>query len=135
MHANNTNKEEKLIYPELSYTITGVCFEIHNKLGRYSREKQYRDAIAEKLGEINIPYKKEFNVKDTGNIIDFIIDDKIILEIKAKRFITKEDYYQIQRYLQILKIKLGLLINFHNRYLKPIRVIRIDTQAKTKFYN
>jgi len=135
MHTNNTNKEEKLIYPELSYTITGVCFEIHNKLGRYSREKQYRDAIAEKLGEINIPYKKEFNVKDTGNIIDFIIDDKIILEIKAKRFITKEDYYQIQRYLQILKIKLGLLINFHNRYLKPIRVIRIDTQAKTKFYN
>jgi len=95
MHTNNTNKEEKLIYPELSYTITGVCFEIHNKLGRYSREKQYRDAIAEKLGEINIPYKKEFNVKDTGNIIDFIIDDKIILEIKAKRFITKEDYYQI----------------------------------------
>jgi len=135
MHTNNTNKEEKLIYPELSYTITGVCFEIHNKLGIYSREKQYRDAIAEKLGEINIPYKKEFNVKDTGNIIDFIIDDKIILEIKAKRFITKEDYYQIQRYLQILKIKLGLLINFHNRYLKPIRVIRIDTQAKTKFYN
>jgi len=133
MHTNNTNKEGKLIYPELSYIITGICFEIHNRLGRYSREKQYKDAIAEKLEEINIPYKKEFNVKDTGNIIDFIIDDKIILEIKAKRFITKEDYYQTQRYLQILKIKLGLLINFNNRYLKPSRVVRIDTEIKNKF--
>jgi len=133
MHTNNTNKKGRLIYAELSYLITGICFEIHNKLGRYSREKQYKDAIAEKLGEINIHYKKEFNVKGTGNIIDFIVDDKIILEIKAKRFITKEDYYQIQRYLQILKIKLGLLINFHNRYLKPLRIVRIDTEIKNKF--
>jgi len=53
--------------------------------------------------------------------------------VKAKPLILKNDYYQTQRYLQALNIKLALLINFRNRYLKPIRVIKIDTGAKKKF--
>jgi GxxExxY protein len=131
MHTNNTN--DKLIYPELSYLITGICFNAHNELGRYNREKQYADVIEKKLTEINVPYKREHNIKDTGNILDFLIDQKIILELKAKKFITREDYYQVQRYLQILNIKLGLIVNFRHRYLKPIRIIRIDTKVKNKF--
>jgi len=133
MHTNYTNKNNKLIYPELSYLITGMCFEVHNKLGRYAREKQYGDLLEEKLKEIKIPYKREFKIGKTGNTIDFLIDNKIILELKAKSFILKEDYYQTQRYLQILNIKLALLANFRNRYLKPIRIIRIDTNTKSKF--
>lgn len=134
MHTNYTNnKSGKLIYPELSYLITGICFDTHNKLGRYAREKQYCDFIETKLKELKIPFKREYVVKDTGNRVDFLIDDKIILEIKAKRFILREDYYQLQRYLQILNIRLGLLINFRNRYLKPLRIIKIDTDAKSKF--
>jgi len=136
MHTNYTNKrEEKLIYPELSYILTGVCFEVHNKLGRFAREKQYKDLLEKRLKEIKIPYEREFKIEKTGNTVDFLIDNKIILELKAKPFILKEDYYQTQRYLQASNIKLGLLVNFRSRYLKPIRVIRIDTQAKTKFYN
>jgi len=133
MHTNYTNKNNKLIYPELSYLITGMCFEVHNKLGRYAREKQYGDLLEEKLKEIKIPYKRESKIGKTGNTIDFLIDNKIILELKAKSFILKEDYYQTQRYLQILNIKLALLANFRNRYLKPIRIIRIDTNTKSKF--
>ena len=133
MHANETNKKSKLIYPELSYIITGICFELHNKLGRYAREKQYTDLLEEKLKEMKIPYKREFRIDKTGNIIDFLIDDKIILEVKAKPLILKEDYYQTQRYLQTLNKKLALLVNFRNRYLKPLRIIRIDTNVKDKF--
>jgi len=133
MYTNGTNKNEKLIYPELSYMITGLCFDIHNQLGRFAREKQYCNYIETKLKESKIPYKREYAFKKTGNRVDFMIDDKIILEIKTKKFILKEDYYQLQRYLQMLNKKLGLLINFRSRYLKPLRIVRIDTDVKNKF--
>lgn len=136
MTTNNTNKKtnkSKLIFPELSYMLTGICFDIHNTLGRFSKEKQYCDVLEEKLKDSNVIYERELKVKNSGNILDFLIDNKIVMEIKAKKILLKEDYYQLQRYLQILNMKLGLLINFRNRYLKPARIIRIDTDARKKF--
>lgn len=135
MNTNNTNKNNKLIHPELSYLITGICFEVHNQTGRYAREKQYCNALENKFRALAIPYKRELIVGQTGNRLDFLIDDKIIIEVKAKRIITREDYYQIERYLQILNKPLGLIINFQNRYLKPYRVIRIDTDVRKKYLN
>ena len=133
MHANDTNNANKIIYPELSYVLTGLCFNVHNEVGRYARERQYGDQIEQKIKEVRLPYRRELAVADTGNVVDFLIDDRIILEIKAKRIISKEDYFQLQRYLQVLNVKLGLLINFRDKYLKPLRVIKIDTSARNKF--
>ncbi len=70
---------------------------------------------------------------EQGAGIRAIVDGKLILEVKAKRLVAKEDFYQLQRYLQATRKKLGLLVNFRNRYLKPIRVVRIDTDARTRF--
>ncbi|MDP3741363.1 MAG: GxxExxY protein [bacterium] len=125
---NNTNSASRgnLIYPELSYTITGVLFSTHNDLGPYAREKQYGDKIEQKLKEIQIPYKRELVISSSGNVLDFVVDGKIVLELKAKRILTKEDYYQMQRYLQETNLKLGLLVNFRNKYIKPVRIVRID---------
>jgi len=134
IHANDANNgREKLIYPELSYIITGFGFDAHNALGRYAREKQYGDFIEGKLKETKIPYERERRIEKTGNIVDFFVDEKIILELKAKPAISKDDYYQSQRYLQATGVKLALLVNFRNRFLKPIRVIRIDTDVRNKF--
>ena len=117
---------KKIFYPELSYAIVGVCFSAHNEIGLYGREKQYGDSIAIKLKDAGIPFERELRVGESGNILDFVIDGKIVLEIKAKRIIVKEDYYQLQRYLQETGLRLGLLVNFRSKYLKPLRVVRID---------
>ena len=118
----------KLIYPKLSYSLVGILFDTHNELGNHAREKQYGNSIEEKLKNAKIPFKRELEIAKSGNIVDFLIDDKVILEIKAKRVITKSDYYQTQRYLQESRIRLALLVNFRNKYIKPLRIIRIDSK-------
>ena len=120
------NKATELLYPELSYTITGVCFSVHNELGRFAREKQYGDALETKLIETGIAFERECRVGDSGNILDFIIEEKIAVELKAKPILLREDYRQIQNYLHQTRLKLGLLINFRSQYLKPARIVRID---------
>ena len=126
-------KSDKVIFKNLSYSVVGLCFEAHNELGKYCKEKQYGDALEKKLKEAHIKYKRELIFPGTRNIIDFLIEDKIILELKAKETINKDDYYQVQRYLQMLKIKLGILINFRSQYLRPKRIVRIDTELHKKF--
>jgi len=56
-------------------------------------------------------------------VIDFIIEDKIIIEFKTKDYITKEDYYQVKRYLITLNLELGILVNFRQKRLAPKRVL------------
>lgn len=121
-----TQMNKKLIYPELSYRITGILFKVHNKLGRYCKEKQYQDAIEELLEQEGLKFKREqkLPISSTigGNKIDFEIEDKILLECKAKPFVTREDYYQLMRYLKATNKRLGLLVNFRNKYLRPKRI-------------
>ena len=83
-----------------------------------------------KLQERKIKYEREkiiptsFAGEKTGrNKIDFIIENKIIIEAKCKRFINREDFYQTKRYLEAFNKKLGILVNFRETYLKPKRVI------------
>ena len=118
---------EKVIYPELSYLILGILFEVKKELGEYAREKQYGDLLEKKLREKNMSYGREIAIGNSGNIIDFLIDNKIILELKAVRFFTKDNFRQVQNYLQQTQIKLGMLVNFREKYLKPKRIIRIDS--------
>ncbi|HAT73732.1 MAG: hypothetical protein US30_C0005G0027 [Candidatus Moranbacteria bacterium GW2011_GWF2_36_839] len=122
-------EEEKIIYKDLCYEIVGICFKIQDRLGRFCKEKQYADEFEKWLIERKIKYEREFALNKlesndvNGNIVDFIIEDKLLIDFKAKKFITKEDYGQMQRYLISSKLKLGLLINFRESYLKPKRVI------------
>lgn len=123
-------KEDKVIYPELSYKLTGLMFGAHNELGRFCKEKQYADLLESKFKEENIRYEREkpipFNSeRETikGNKVDFCIDDKILIDLKAKKFILKEDYFQMKRYLKATGFKLGLIVNFRDTYLKPKRIL------------
>ena len=124
------DKATKIIYPELSYKLNGIFFKVHNELGFYGKEKQYSNAIELYLKKDNLKYEREkalpvsFSKGDIGkNVVDFLVEGKILIEVKAKRFVTREDYNQTQRYLRAFNLKLGILVNFHDRILKPKRVI------------
>lgn len=124
---------KEILHKELSYKINGILFKVHNKLGRFRNEKQYSDAIEEELKIAQILYRRELYLEKSfegeginRNKVDFLIDNKIILEIKAKPIITKNDYFQSQRYLHSANYKLGILVNFRRQYLKPKRIINAD---------
>ena len=116
-------KKIDLLYEELTYVINGVLFEAHNQLGQFAREKQYGDFVEKKFLELAVPYEREVVVGESGNILDFVVDARVALEFKAKPFLLKQDYYQLQRYLQVTRLKLGILVNFRSLYLHPKRVL------------
>ena len=102
-------------------------------MGRYRNEKQYADYFEKLLEKANIKYEREyrFNDQQYGKekircICDFIIEDVIILEFKAKDFIEKKDHYQTKRYLITLNLELAIIINFRDKRLMPKRVLNGD---------
>ena len=133
MRMMQIDDKNKMVHPELSYEICGLCFIAHNELERFRNEKSYADALESLLREKNIKYKREYALKESfdgekarRHIPDFIIDNKIILDTKAKRIVTKEDYYQMKRYLVSGRFKLGMIVNFRDKYLKPKRVLNSE---------
>ena len=122
--------QNKVLYPELSCILNGLCFEVHNKLGRFRNEKQYSGALEKMLQERKIAYVREYELapsfegeKKRRNIIDFLIDDQIIIEVKAKPAVTKEDYFQAKRYLASSDKNLAIVVNFRQKHLVPKRVL------------
>lgn len=105
--------------------------EVHNQLGKGFNEVVYSDALEIEFIDNNIKYSKEqkYNISYKGNILphkyraDFIINDKIVLEIKAIQCLTSSHTKQTLNYLAVSKLKLGLLINFGEDSLKYKRVI------------
>jgi GxxExxY protein len=121
---------DKVVHKRLSYKITGLLYKTHNDLGRYKNEKQYCDYFEELLKKEGINYKRECRLdmsfsgeKEGRNICDFIVANKIILEFKTKKFLTREDYFQVKRYLSCTGLNLAILVNFRQKYLTPKRIL------------
>lgn len=119
-----------IIDKELSYKIVGIAYEIHNALGSIYSEKQYQDVFDEALKSKNLSNEREkdlyFNVGDSkikGNRPDFIVENKIVIDLKVKRYITREDFRQMLRYLKSGGYKLGLIINFGTPKVTIKRVV------------
>lgn len=123
-------RKREIVYRDLSYKINGILFAVHNELGQFYNEKQYCDKIEYRLKELNLKYEREkilppsFEKEFEGrNKLDFLIENKIILEVKTKRFLDNNDYYQVKRYLIVLNKKLGILVNFRRKYITPKRIL------------
>ena len=114
-----------------SYQIIGICMEVHRILGRGLLEIVYKDAIEYECNLKNIPYVRErkYEVDYKGKILphyffaDFVVFDKIILEVKSQKGIVDEHYSWVINYLGISKCPLGLITNFGENSLATKRVI------------
>src|SRR3989338_3577605 len=92
-----------LIQKDLSYKIVGCLFKAQNNLGRYARESQYADILEKIFSESGLNYEREKKISKTGsdtNRADFVIENAVVVELKSKPFIEKNDYYQTKRYLE-----------------------------------
>ena len=109
-----------LIYPELSKKILGIAMQLHREMGCGFKEKVYQDAFEVLLKENGIPYEREKHIDlvfhgvklEHDFFYDFLIDDKIGVELKAVSEIYGEFEAQIINYLHVSNHKLGLLLNF-----------------------
>jgi len=121
-----------LIYKGLTYKINGILFEVFNKLGYGYQEKYYQRAIASLLKKENISFEEQFSAPITFNgnkigryFLDFLIDNKIILEIKKSENFQKNNIEQIYAYLKAFNLKLGILANFTKNGVKIKRIANI----------
>lgn len=122
---------EEYIYKEETYQIIGACMEVYNHLGKGFSEIVYKDAleIEFKLREIPYSREKEFKIDYKGYFLprryisDFLVYEKIILEVKAIECLTSGNLKQTLNYLASSKLQIGLLVNFGEDSLKYKRVI------------
>ena len=121
----------KLVYKEESAKIVGAIFEVHKRLGVGLLEKVYQEALAIELKHCNIPFEREkrFDVYyrnqklDVQYIADFVCYDKIIVELKAVSELTDVHKAQVRNYLTITNYELGILCNFNELYMEPVRIL------------
>lgn len=118
------------LYQELTQHIIGLCFKIHNQLGYGCPEKVYQKALELEFREANIPFKREcyskilYGGKIAGRFyLDFLIDDKIALELKVRRNIYESDWIQLLNYLKSTGKELGILAVFTESKVQIKRII------------
>lgn len=125
-------KRKDLIYPELSYQIIGILFEIFKQLGSGYQEKYYQRAIAIEFKRCGLKYKEQVsaplmykNSKVGNYFLDFLIEDKVVLEIKREKNFSRKNIEQVYGYLKAFKLKLGILANFTKEGLRFKRIVNI----------
>lgn len=121
---------DKMIYRELSYRVMEAVFEVHNTLGPGFVEGVYEEALAYELELRDIPFKRQETVTVTykGRVIathrlDLVVDDKILLELKAVSALTDVFKQQVLSYLKAASLRLGILINFGTPRVEYTRIV------------
>lgn len=122
-----------LIHKNTTGKIIGLAMEIYNQLGRGFLESVYEEAFVYELelNEINFKRQEPMDVYYKGKkikqfVCDLLIEDKVIVELKAIKKITDSDIAQTINYLNAAKYEIGLLINFGAESLEFKRLIKTN---------
>ncbi len=136
---DETKDKKVLLYKELSYRIRGAAIEVRKNYGPGHKEVLYQRAFAEELSLQGIKYEREKPIKiyspKTKKIIgsyqpDFIVEDKIIIELKALEQMPRKMIDQLYSYLRNSEYELGFLINFSSGGVDIKRVIYTNDRKK-----
>lgn len=121
----------ELLYKELSYTVIGAAIEVHKVLGPGFLESVYQKALAHEMKLQKIEFREQVRlpVKYKGELMgeyiaDFVVESKIILEIKSVSKLTTNHLAQAMHYLTATGNRLALLINFGTPSLEHKRVVK-----------
>ena len=125
--------ESDLLYSELTRNIIGAAIEVHKILGAGFVESVYEEAFATELDLRKIPYERQKTIDVFYKnrlakqfICDFLVYDKMIIELKAIRKITEIEQMQALNYLKATGLKLGLVFNFGSSSLEYKRLINTN---------
>jgi len=120
----------KLVYADLSYKIMGILFEVHNRLGGQFEEKYYQRAVEKLLRANDLKFTKELqaNISFEGDpigkfFLDFLIENKVVLELKATPKLLPIHFRQVRSYLKVKNLQLGILANFRGEKLTYERIL------------
>lgn len=120
-----------MLYEELSHQILGAAIEVHRVLGSCFLEAVYDKALAHELTLRQIPFKRHVKLPVDYKSIsvgeyqaDFVIQDKVIIEIKSVSSLVPAHVAQALHYLACTGYRLALLLNFGSKTVQIKRIIR-----------
>ena len=120
-----------IVLKDESFKIIGLCMEIHRELGMGFSEIVYKDALEYEFAKNNIGFAREkrFDIFYKGTILphsffaDFIVYDKIVLEVKSQPFIYNNFVRQTVNYLKSSGLQLGIIANFGEKSFVSRRIL------------
>src|SRR5687768_5002621 len=135
MPRHQLNRDD-LIYPELSYQVVGCAYEVFKGLGYGHPEKTYQKAFGVVFKEKNIAYKEQVyypvNFRDkviAKNFLDFLVEEKIVVELKKNFHFSKAHIDQVLKYLKVSNLKLAILFNFGKEGVTFKRIVNIENMT------
>jgi len=114
------------IYDLLTHRIIASAIEVHRNLGPGLLESAYEQCICRELAESGLGFKRQVKLPisykgtllDCGYCLDLLVEDKVIVELKAVSQLERIHEAQLLTYLKLTGMKLGLLLNFNVVLLK-----------------
>ncbi len=123
---------QELKYKDITEKIIGACFEVHTFLGNGFQEVVYQRALSWELSHAGLAYVREIEheifYKELSQPIgtrraDFIVEGKVLVELKAIMLLEDVHLAQVLNYLKAYKLEVGLLINFGSKSLTFKRLV------------
>ena len=126
----NVVHKADLIYPELSFKLIGLAYAVFNEIRHGHLEKVYQKAYARELKDATIEFKEQVLYKVIykeevigNNYLDFLVEDKVIIELKRSDFYSKKYIDQVSNYIKVSNLKLALLINLKSSGVRFKRIV------------